>query len=113
VSARSEAIALSADDALCCPCCEEEGGLHQDCIEIFNRSGEDAPSTRIVVPNRAAAGDPAGGIEISGDAEQNPSSRRQGARIRFWCEFCDLASSGWVLAISQHKGATLIHWVRP
>ena len=49
--------------------------------------------------------------EVSIDAllEGNPSGRRQGVTIRFWCEGCAQRS---VLTIAQHKGATLLEQKR-
>jgi hypothetical protein len=37
----------------------------------------------------------------------NPSSRRNGVVIRFWCEDCDVISE---LTLEQHKGNTLLRW---
>jgi hypothetical protein len=37
----------------------------------------------------------------------NPSSRRGGVAIRFWCEGCDSAPE---LTLEQHKGETHLHW---
>lgn len=37
----------------------------------------------------------------------NPSARRDGLRVHFWCEFC---GDGLTLNIAQHKGVTLLDW---
>lgn len=40
----------------------------------------------------------------------NPSARRSGLLIDFWCEDCDERS---LLALAQHKGLSLMYWVDP
>jgi hypothetical protein len=37
----------------------------------------------------------------------NPSSRRGGIAIRFWCEGCPFISE---LTLAQHKGSTEVEW---
>jgi len=38
----------------------------------------------------------------------NPSSRRDGLVIRFWCELCDVVDAE--LTVEQHKGCTYLGW---
>lgn len=40
----------------------------------------------------------------------NPSSRRSGLLIDFWCEDCDGYS---LFALAQHKGLSMLYWVDP
>jgi hypothetical protein len=44
---------------------------------------------------------------IPNDSTNNPSSRRDGILIHFWCEHCEEKP---VMAILQHKGTTFIGW---
>ena len=44
---------------------------------------------------------------IDTDLKGNPSARRDGLAIRFWCESCDARP---VLTIAQHKGSTLVEF---
>ena len=112
--------------ALLCPFCLHDY-LHQLHVEIFSRPlGEDGESECVVV-HGASANREAG--------TYNPSGRRDGLLIYFWCEGC---SAGWppidqisydlreeysktgyfdkeyhlplALAIYQHKGRTYIEW---
>jgi hypothetical protein len=72
-------------------------------VTIFERQKEDAPSTALVV-------EPGGGISnISGCMAEraNPSMRRTGLAIAFWCEECHGVSE---LTIEQHKGNTYLKW---
>jgi hypothetical protein len=41
------------------------------------------------------------------ESEQNPSERRGGVTIRFWCENCHSLSE---LALAQHKGCSVLAW---
>lgn len=86
---------------LCCPACGN-GYIHHEDVLVFSRRTEDAPSqlTRVV----------AGGMAMVGDSGQgrNPSSRRDGIAIRFWCEGC--GADDFELTIEQHKGNTFVGW---
>jgi hypothetical protein len=79
---------------LSCPDC---GGtcLHQGAVSVFVRPVEDGRcvSTHI---NGVVAGD-------------NPSPRRDGLTIRFFCETCGVRGRR-ALNIFQHKGQTFIEW---
>src|ERR1051325_4062434 len=86
------------DDALRCPCCNNEN-LHHSRVEVFNRPTEDADSVPVVVEETSAMHDRPLGI--------NPSSRRNGLLIYFWCETCPAAPA---LSVCQHKGTTYVAW---
>jgi hypothetical protein len=91
---------------LSCPRCRGNN-LHQGNTTIYQRS-EDASYTTviaqdghkvIVTPNFPSAEAP------------NPSSRRHGLIIEFWCEYCENDEEPYRLAIFQHKGNTFLEWV--
>lgn len=97
---------ITEDGELLCPCCGENH-LHQGVVEVYSRDTEDAPSRVAVI---VEDGDLFCGPEKPVLAHGNPSSRRQGLRIGFWCEICDKQPS---LTIAQHKGVTYVAWEVP
>lgn len=50
-----------------------------------------------------------GGLQVfsAPTSDRNPSARRHGIAIKFWCEECPNIS---LLCIAQHKGSSLISW---
>jgi hypothetical protein len=78
-----------------CGCSE----VHHERVEVFERSEDAEEGLHIVIE----------GLKFTKDSslEGNPSRRRDGLLIQFWCEQCDEKS---VLAISQHKGVTYVDW---
>jgi len=54
--------------------------------------------------------DPNADIETDPDQE-NPSSRRSGMLIEFWCEQCGNKEDPFELAIAQHKGQEHVYWM--
>jgi predicted RNA-binding Zn-ribbon protein involved in translation (DUF1610 family) len=86
---------------LLCPRCGADY-LHHRSVTAYER-GEDAKS---VVEITLA------GTQVSVNAaslgEANPSRRRDGLVIDFWCEICGDAPIQ--LCIAQHKGSTEIGW---
>jgi hypothetical protein len=92
---------------LVCPQCGEDT-LHHDTVTVYAR-GEDAGTVvRTVI-------DPEGrpAVDVVRDSQtDNPSRRRHGLAIRFWCEVCgDFGTGGGVeLTFAQHKGATQVTW---
>ena len=51
------------------------------------------------------------GVRVSNspsDVSGNPSGRRHGMTIRFYCELCPSTPN---LAIYQHKGTTYVKWM--
>jgi hypothetical protein len=86
-------------DPLRCPACGC-AYLHHDEVKVFCRT-EDAPTvTETTVSDRGCTV-----METGGAA--NPSERRGGIAIHFWCEQCPALP---VLKIAQHKGASLVSW---
>jgi hypothetical protein len=48
---------------------------------------------------------------VASDGSGNPSSRRNGLSIKFWCEGCKGVDEDILeLTISPHKGSTLLGW---
>jgi len=76
---------------LVCPSC---GGncLHHDRIDIFERGEDQDQGIHVLV----AEGQGTFNTDLAG----NPSARRDGLSIHFWCEDC---SAKPVLTIAQHK----------
>jgi hypothetical protein len=79
-----------------CPACGFNY-LHHEKVEIFERNEDEEKGLHVTVENGVVTTD----MNLSG----NPSARRHGLTIQFWCEGCEAKP---VLSISQHKGNT---WV--
>lgn len=98
--------------ALECPSCGDSW-LHQDSVDVFVRSEEDSNTGQHVTV------DYKDGVDLATDVgsnDGNPSGRRSGITISFWCEMCDgfdgkEETSDAVLAIAQHKGTEHMFWV--
>ena len=94
------------ENELVCPSC---GGtyLHHQFIEVYlteeDGSGE-KPSMRVSC-EQEVKGKYKPFVAVDGDMRNNPSARRGGIVIQFWCEGCNLRSR---LSLAQHKGQTLI-----
>ena len=86
---------------LLCPHC---GGsnLHHNEVHSWVRDTEDADKGLHV---GVSVGDQ--NVHVCRDMGYNPSSRRDGVRIIFWCETCDEFPE---LYLYQHKGTTFVHW---
>ena len=82
--------------ALLCPGC---GGdyIHHDRVEVFECGEDEETGLHVVVRDGKAT--------IDKSLVGNPSARRHGLRIRFYCELCPVKS---VLTLSQHKGNTFV-----
>jgi len=106
-----EAIQIAHNEILCCPCCGEPNGLHQNVATLYN--GADA-ITEVTAEGftRTWPNDPQ-------QSELNPSAHRHGLTLHFWCEFCHVDPNGgdnrdgpsMALRIYQHKGQTFINWL--
>lgn len=101
--------ASSEYDFLQCPKCNENY-LHQHSVLEYVRKGEDGPTLAMELCDLGAK------IVTHENVEnRNPSSRRHGMRVTFYCEHCTPADeNGWTsrpeieLVIAQHKGFTEI-----
>jgi hypothetical protein len=96
------------EPALTCPQCGD-GWLHQCGVDVFVRHGEDSPEGQHIDANYGE------GVEISkavSSSDGNPSRRRDGIKIQFWCEHCSPANQEphHELVIEQHKGNEFIYW---
>jgi len=96
----------SNGDGLCCPRCGENN-LHHDAFDWYWRPAEDRPSNNIRIEYDTATMRPDA-------AKRNPSTRRDGMRLQFWCEHCHGGDQPerprFELLIYQHKGTTYIVW---
>lgn len=90
---------INYEKAFKCPSCGGEN-LHHDAVDVYFRNHEDAPEGMFI---RCADDTSIKSISPEG----NPSYRRNGLVISFWCETCDDKSQ---LAIQQHKGTTFYQW---
>jgi hypothetical protein len=92
---------VQSAQVLVCPECGFQGGLHHAGVTIYDRD-EDAEFTRVTICVDAVS------VEMVASARcSNPSSRRHGLAIGFWCECCSLHAE---LTIAQHKGITELCW---
>lgn len=90
---------------LYCPKCMDNGNLHHDTVQVFNRRVEDDDNGLLVtVEAQAVQATSATGLV---SYPRNPSTRRDGISVHFYCENCDLDAE---LTIAQHKGNTIIEW---
>lgn len=79
---------------LVCPSCGFHC-LHHDKVEVFECTEDASHGVHVTVCDNKATMDTS--------LEGNPSPRRHGLSIHFWCEGCDAKP---VLSIHQHKGST-------
>lgn len=70
---------------------------HHGKVEVFGRDEDDMNPNHVTVDGYE--------VKIDRDNINNPSSRRGGIKIRFWCEGC---SHVYYLTFAQHKGNTII-----
>jgi hypothetical protein len=103
-SARISAVKLTESNGLCCPKCGENN-LHQCGVQVFNRDREDAQTGKRVEIEENSR------ITIDSSMEGNPSCRRDGLRIVFYCEHCHGDDfRRFSLVIEQHKGTEFVYW---
>lgn len=88
------------ETTILCPNCGNQN-LHHENVEVLERNREDDRyGIHVFVDGEK--------VLVDSDAStRNPSRRRDGIRISFWCEHCPFPSS---LLIYQHKGETFIRW---
>ncbi len=95
-----DAIKLDCGN-LCCPRCGDAFGLHSAGVEVWGRSHDAAQGLHVSI--NEVEFKPA--LVATTDLEDNPSSRRQGISVRFWCEQC---AAGFALTFAQHKGSEIV-----
>ncbi len=71
--------------------------IHQYFIEIFDRDEDEKECLHVTVNEKRLLTDRSN--------KSNPSPRRQGIRIKFYCESCPYDT---VMEIYQHKGETFV-----
>ena len=81
---------------LLCPKCGFEY-LHHDKVEVFDRIEDATTGLHVTVMSEPSR------VNVDESIVGNPSSRRHGVRIEFWCEGCSERSA---LTLAQHKGVT-------
>jgi hypothetical protein len=86
---------------LICPRCRGDN-LHHGAVTVYDRAEDDSQTLVMDVRSRRTRSR----IEESKNTA-NPSSRRSGIAIEFWCENCDNTSE---LTIAQHKGTSFLEW---
>jgi len=106
-------IAVDNWGILLCPICNFEY-THHSRIEIFDRGLIDdyvKEGLHVVVDECGKSdNDKVHGkktVVVNDDVSDNPSGRRNGLRINFWCENGEHHSQ---LVIAQQKGCTHIYW---
>lgn len=83
---------------LLCPHCNGDY-LHQVTTNVFERAEDADDGLHVAITGERAV--------ITRDLVGNPSGRRHGLTIKFYCEECGKHPS---LAILQHKGQTFVEW---
>ena len=119
----TEYFDVTGGNPLCCPLCLEEWPdgrgvwLHQYGVEAFFREEDREEGVHGYVSDTKSF------LDVGGDCggtSRNPSSRRSGLIVYFFCEWCsNLHPEGTEndpivileLCISQHKGVTLMEWL--
>lgn len=93
-----------AYEPLLCPACGSMN-LHHRLVTVYERN-EDAAQTR---ETRIAVGSEITTATVPSAQSGNPSSRRDGLAVGFYCEQCPALTE---LTIEQHKGSTYLAWRR-
>ncbi len=102
----------SGIQTLRCPRCSGDY-LHQGTVTVYDR-GEDAKVTAVSTVQNGLVSNHIRPTEET----WNPSSRRHGVVIAFWCELCHgqavpegVEREDLWLTFAQHKGVTHVGWV--
>ena len=94
-------IRTDENNELLCPKCGENY-LHHETVTVYSRKEDDEKVIQTTINE---------GVLLSGvvpsSRAANPSSRRDGLTISFWCEICHAKP---VLTLAQHKGNTIVEW---
>jgi hypothetical protein len=87
---------------LVCPTCGSTY-LHQKTVGVYNCEEDKSEGTHVEVDwNR---------VTVDNSMSGNPSPRRHGLSILFYCEECDGENpASQILNIYQHKGQTFMEW---
>jgi hypothetical protein len=106
--ASTRAPIIANDGLLRCPTCGGEY-LHHFQIATYSRQEDAINVRRVVVQTNTQTH--AGAFDVVGmivpNSADNPSARRHGLAISFFCEMCPAINE---LTIAQHKGVSQIEW---
>jgi hypothetical protein len=87
------------------PRCGSES-IHHQAATLYDRPEDAEMVVRSTVENGSAKID-----VVASESSGNPSSRRDGLSIKFWCEGCKgIDEDVLELTVSQHKGSTELGW---
>lgn len=103
------------ENELLCPVCNGNN-LHHNAVIHYHRR-EDADAVRVT----SVEGDEFNSSIVPNETSGNPSRRRDGIAIEFWCENCHGGGEDsdtefpeyFRLQIQQHKGTTYLDWGIP
>lgn len=94
-------VKLDENNELLCPHCDSNY-LHHGTVTVYSREEDDAAIVRTEVSLHSTHA-----ALVPNAKSGNPSSRRGGFAITFWCETCNGDSR---LTFAQHKGVTAVKW---
>lgn len=89
------------DDAMLCPLCGGEYGLHIDGVKVAARV-EDGAFTTVEV--NGVTGETTYGVDVPGE-----EGRRHRIVLLGWCELC---GDKFAVVFLQHKGATYVETIK-
>lgn len=95
-------LTINDQNQLLCAGCGFEY-THCESVESFEQSDEDFNKNGVHVTVKGYAN-----ISVDCDMSGNPSYRRDGVKLTFWCEGCNKKS---ILTVAQHKGNTFVEYV--
>jgi len=94
----TSADSLLLGEPVQCPRCGGEY-LHQHRVEVWDREEDASEGHHVQVFG--------GKVTVDGRMDRNPSPRRDGASVFFFCEKCTAEPR---LDIFQHCGQTIVQW---
>jgi hypothetical protein len=90
------------ENVLLCPTCNGNY-LHQSTVGIYNCDEDAKTGLHLEIDSK--------GFTMDTLMKDNPSPRRHGLSILFYCEYCDGEDvPSHILNIYQHKGQTIMEW---
>ena len=89
-------LGLSNEGELACPSCSQSN-LHHSRLDWFERDEDALEGFHAIIQETS--------VKVVTDLSDNPSNRRGGLVVTFWCEHCDSKPR---LRLAQHKGSTFI-----
>ncbi len=93
-------IIANESGALICPIGGRCEGMHHSGVKVFDRNEDEDTGLFVHVREQT--------VQVATKIpEGNPSLRRGGLVLGFWCELCGGSAE---LCIAQHKGWTYVAW---